>query len=247
MIPNSRSTLIKYCLRQLGSPVIEINVDEDQIEDRVDEALQFYAEYHSDAVAHEFFKHQVTQEDIDNRYIEIPDAVLNAIRVMPFTYENSSISMFDARYQMALNDMYNLGFAGTLANFVHTQQYIQTLNMMINGTPQVEFNRHQNRIYLNIDWERYLEVGNYIVVEGYRVVDPDTYPDVYNDMFLKRYLTALIKRQWGTNLKKFEGMELPGGVTLNGQQMYDEATEEIRQIEEEMALKYEMPIDFYTG
>lgn len=247
MIPNSRETLIKYALRNLGAPVIEINVDEDQIEDRVDEALQFYAEYHSDAVAHEFFKHEVTEQDIENRFIEIPNALLNAVRVLPFTFENSSINMFDARYQMALNDMYNLGFAGTLSNFVHTQQYIQTLNMMINGTPQVEFNRHQNRIYLNIDWERYLAPGNFIIVEGYRVVDPDTFTDVYNDMFLKRYLTALIKRNWGINLKKFEGMELPGGVTLNGQQMYDEATEEIRDIEEEMQLKYEMPIDFYTG
>jgi len=247
VIPNSRQTLIDYCLRNLGAPVLEINVDEDQIEDRVDEALQFYREYHSDAIAHEFFKHQVTQDDIDNRYIEIPDAVLNAVRVMPFTYENSSISMFDARYQMALNDMYNLGFAGTLANYVHVQQYITTLDMMINGTPQVEFNRHQNRIYLNIDWERYLAVGDFLIVEGYRVVDPDTFPDVYNDMFLKRYLTALIKRQWGINLKKFEGMELPGGVTLNGQQMYDEATEELRQIEEEMQLKYEVPVDFFVG
>jgi len=155
--------------------------------------------------------------------------------------------MFDARYQMALNDMYNLGFAGTLANYVHVQQYITTLDMMINGTPQVEFNRHQNRVYLNIDWERYLAVGDFLIVEGYRVVDPNTFPDVYNDMFLKRYLTALIKRNWGINLKKFEGMELPGGVTLNGQQMYDEATEEIRQIEEEMQLKYEMPVDFFTG
>ena len=247
MIPNSRETLIKYALRNLGEPVIEVNIAEDQIEDRVDEALQFYAEYHSDAIAHEFFKHEVTQADIDNRYIEIPDAILNAVRVLPLTFENASINMFDARYQMALSDMYNLGFAGSLANFVHTQQYIQTLDMMINGTPQVEFNRHQNRIYLNIDWERYLQPGNFIIIEGYRVVDPDQFPDVYNDMFLKRYLTALIKRQWGINLKKFDGMELPGGVTLNGQQMYDEATEEIRNIEEEMQLKYEAPIDFYTG
>ena len=247
MIPDSREKLVRYCLRNLGEPVIEVNVAEDQIEDRVDEALQFYAEYHSDAIAHEFFKHEVTQEDIDNRFIEIPDAILNAVRVLPFTFENSSINMFDARYQMALNDMYNLGFAGSLANFVHTQQYIQTLNMMINGTPQVEFNRHQNRIYLNIDWERYLQPGNFIIVEGYRVVDPDTFTDVYNDMFLKRYLTALLKRQWAINLKKFDGMELPGGVTLNGQQMYDEATDEIRNVEEEMQLKYEAPVDFFVG
>ena len=247
MIPNSRQSLINYCLRQLGAPVLEINVDDDQIEDRVDEALQFYREYHSDAIYHDYFKHEITQTDIDNKYIDIPDALINVIRILPLTFENSSISMFDARYQMALSDMYNLGFSGNLANYAHVQQYMETINMMINGTPQVEFNRHMNRLYLNIDWERFLNVGDYVIVEGYRVVDPDTFTDIYNDMFLKRYLIALLKRQWGINLKKFEGMELPGGVTLSGQQMYDEATEEIRQIEEEMQLKYEMPVNFFVG
>ena len=247
MIPNSRQSLIDYCLRNLGAPVLEINVDEDQIEDRVDEALQFYREYHSDAIYHDFFKHEITQEDRDNEYIPIPDALINIVKVLPLSYDNSSVSMFDARYQMALNDMYNLGFAGSLSNYVHVQNYISTVDMMINGTPQVEFNRHMNRLYLNIDWEYRLQVGEYVVVEGYRILDPNEHTDVYNDMFLKRYLTALIKRQWGINLKKFEGMELPGGVTLNGQQMYDEATEEIREIEEEMQLKYEFPVNFFVG
>jgi hypothetical protein len=247
MIPNSRQTLIDYCLRNLGAPVLEINVDQDQIEDRVDEALQFYREYHSDSIYHDFFKHEITQEDRDNEYIPIPDAIINVVKILPLSYDNSSVSMFDARYQMALNDMYNLGFAGSLSNYVHVQNYISTVDMMINGTPQVEFNRHMNRLYLNIDWEYRLQVGEYVVVEGYRVLDPNEHTDVYNDMFLKRYLTALLKRQWGINLKKFEGMELPGGVTLNGQQMYDEATEEIQQIEEEMQLKYEYPIDFHVG
>jgi len=247
MIPNSRQTLIDYCLRNLGAPVLEINVDQDQIEDRVDEALQFYREYHSDSIYHDFFKHEITQEDRDNEYIPIPDAIINVVKILPLSYDNSSVSMFDARYQMALNDMYNLGFAGSLSNYVHVQNYISTVDMMINGTPQVEFNRHMNRLYLNIDWEYRLQVGEYVVVEGYRVLDPNEHTDVYNDMFLKRYLTALLKRQWGINLKKFEGMELPGGVTLNGQQMYDEATEEIQQIEEEMQLKYEFPVNFFVG
>jgi hypothetical protein len=148
---------------------------------------------------------------------------------------------------MSLNDMYNLGFSGNLANYVHVQKYINTVDMMINGTPQVEFSRHQNQLYLNVDLDRYINVGEYLVVEAYRIVDPEQASKVYNDMFLKRYLTALIKRNWGTNLKKFEGMELPGGVTLNGQQLFDEATEEIRQTEEEMQLKYEYPIDFHIG
>jgi len=247
MIPNSRQGLIDYCLRNLGADVLEINVSEDQIEDRVDEALQFYREYHSDAIYHDFFKHEITQEDRDNEYIPIPDALINIVKVLPLSYDNASVSMFDARYQMALNDMYNLGFAGSLSNYVHVQNYISTVDMMINGTPQVEFNRHMNRLYLNIDWEYRLQVGEYVVVEGYRILDPNEHTDVYNDMFLKRYLTALIKRQWGINLKKFEGMELPGGVTLNGQQMYDEATEEIERIEEEMQLKYEFPVNFFVG
>lgn len=247
MIPNSRQALIDYCLRNLGAPVLEINVDQDQIEDRVDEALQFYREYHSDAIYHDFFKHEITQDDRDNEYIPVPDAIINVVKILPLSYDNSSVSMFDARYQMALNDMYNLGFAGSLSNYVHVQNYISTVDMMINGTPQVEFNRHMNRLYLNIDWEYELQVGEYAIIEGYRVLDPDTHTDVYNDMFLKRYLTALIKRQWGINLKKFKGMELPGGVTLNGQQMYDEATEEIKQIEEEMQLKYEFPVNFFVG
>lgn len=247
MIPNSRSTLVNYCLRNLGSPVVQINIDPDQIEDRVDEAIQFYQEYHSDAIYRDFFKHELTQTDVDNEYITIPDSILTVVRILPFTYENSSVNMFDARYQMALNDMYNLGFSGNLANYVHVQKYINTVDMMINGTPQVEFSRHQNRLYLNVDFDRYINVGEYLIVEAYRIVDPEQNANVYNDMFLKRYLTALLKRNWGNNLKKFDGIELPGGITMNGQQIFDEANEEIRQIEEEMQLKYEMPIDFHIG
>ena len=247
MIPNSRQSLINYCLRNLGSPVIEINVDIDQLEDRVDEALQFFQEYHADGLHKEYFKHELTQADVDNKYIPIPDEIITVVRILPFTYENSSINMFDARYQMALNDMYNLGFAGSLANYVHVQQYINTIDMMINGTPQVDFNRHQNRLYINIDWDRYVNVGEYIIAEAYRVVDPATNTDVYNDLFLKRYLTALIKRNWGNNLKKFEGVELPGGVTMNGQQIFDEANEELLRIEEEVQSKYQDPIDFSIG
>jgi len=247
MIPNSRSTLINYCLRNLGSPVVQINIDPDQIEDRVDEAIQFYQEYHSDAIYRDFFKHELTQDDVDNEYITIPDSILTVVRILPFTFENSSVNMFDARYQMSLNDMYNLGFSGNLANYVHVQKYINTVDMMLNGTPQVEFSRHQNRLYLNVELERYLSVGEYLVVEAYRIVDPDQSTKVYNDLFLKRYLTALLKRNWGNNLKKFDGIELPGGITMNGQQIFDEANEEIQQIEEEMQLKYEMPIDFHVG
>lgn len=246
-IPNSRESLIEYCLRNLGAPVLEINVDEDQISDRIDEGLQFYQEYHSDAIYRVWHKHQITQEDIDNEYIPIPDNITTVVRVLPLTQENNSINMFSAKYQLMLNDMYNLGFAGQLADYYHLQQYLTTLNMIIDGTPQVRFNRHLNKLFLDIEWKRDVRVGEYIIAEAYRIVDPETFNDVYNDMFLKRYCTALIKRQWGVNLKKFEGMVLPGGVTLNGQQMFEEANSEIEKIEEEMQLKYEFPPTFMVG
>ena len=247
MIPNSRQSFIDYCLRNLGFPVIQINVDDDQIDDRVDEALQFYQEYHSDATIKAYFKHQITQEDIDNKYIPIPDEVLTVTRVLPFTSQSSSISMFDARYQMMLNDMYNLGFTGNIANYYQIMQYLNTVDMLINGLPQVRYNRHLDKLYIYSDWDRMLRLNEFVIVEGYRVIDPDTATQVYNDMYLKKYATALIKRQWGINLKKFEGVEMPGGITLNGQQIFDEAQEEIRELQEEMRLNWEDPIDFMVG
>jgi hypothetical protein len=246
--PNSRQTLIEYCLRALGEPVLEVNVDEDQISDRVDEALQFYQEYHSDAIVRMYHKHQLTQTDIDNQYITLPDAITVVQSIFPLQDENSSINMFDAKYQIMMNDMYNLGFTGNLSNYVQVQQYITTIDMVLNGNPQVRFNRHMNRLYIDMDWKSgYVNVGKYIIVDAYRIVDPDTHTDVYNDMFLKKYATALIKRQWGQNLIKFDNMVLPGGVTLNGRQMYDDALSEISQIETDMQLKYEFPPDFMIG
>lgn len=246
--PNSRQTLIEYCLRALGEPVIEINVDEDQVSDRIDEALQFYQEYHSDAIVRMYHKHQLTPTDITNEYITLPDAITVVQSIFPLQDENSSINMFDAKYQTMINDMYNLGFTGNLSNYVQVQEYITTLDMVLNGNPQVRFNRHMNRLYIDMDWKSgYANPGKYIIVDAYRIVDPDTHTDIYNDMFLKKYATALIKRQWGVNIKKFDNMILPGGVTLNGQVMYDEATAEIEKIETDMQLKYEFPPDFQIG
>lgn len=247
MIPNSRETLINYCLRNLGYPVIQINVDDDQISDRIDEALQFYQEYHSDAVFKVYLKHQITETDIENKWIPIPDSVITVTRILPLTSESSSINMFDARYQMMLNDMYNLGFSGNISNYYQIMQYINTIDMIINGLPIVEFSRHKGRLYIESEWERFVRKNEFVIVEGYRIVDPETSIKVYNDMYLKRYATALIKRQWGINMKKFEGIEMPGGVTLNGQQIFDEAQEEIRQLEEEIRLNWEQPTDFMVG
>lgn len=246
-VPNSRQTLIDYCLRTLGEPVLEVNIDEDQLNDRIDEALQFYQEYHSDAIYKVYHKHQITAADISNEYISIPDAITTVQRIFPLNDENSSINMFDARYQIHLNDIFDLRNAGALSNYYQTQQYMSTIDLLLNGTEQVRFNRHMNRLYIDADWGEDLKENDYIIVDAYRIVDPDTHTDVYNDMFLKRYAVALIKKQWGANLIKFEGMQLPGGVTLNGRQLYDDAVTEIAAVEEQMQLKYEMPPDFFMG
>lgn len=245
---NSRETLIDYCLRKLGAPVLEINVDPDQVEDRIDDALQKFKDYHSDGSSRVYLKHQITQQDITNGYITLNDAILYVVRVLPLNSENSSINMFDARYQMYLNDMYGLNFMGNMAQYFQTQQYISLIDMTMDGSAEiVEFNRHLNQLHLQIDWANDVKIGQFIVVECYRLVDPDTYTDVYNDGFLKKYATALIKQQWGANLIKFEGMQLPGGITLNGRQIFEDAMNEIDKIEEEMQLKYELPPMFIVG
>lgn len=246
--PTSRQGLIDYALRKLGYPVIEINVDEDQLEDRVDEALQFYQEYHSDAIYKTYRKHQLTASDISNEYITIPDNIISVQRILPLNDENGTINMFDARYQIHLNDIFDLRqMTGNLTNYAMIQSYMATLDMVLNGHEQARFNRHLNRLYIDAEWGTDLREGDHVIIDCYSIIDPETYNDVYNDMFLKRYLTALIKQQWGQNLSKFEGMQLPGGVTINAAQIVSDATQEISQIEEEMQLKYEMPPDFYVG
>jgi hypothetical protein len=246
--PSTRQELIDYALRRLGSPVIEINVDDDQIEDRVDDALQFYQEYHSDATMRVYLKHQITADDVSNGYITLNDTILNVKRVFPIGDSQSSINMFSVKYQLHLNDIYDLSYIGDLMYYEMVQQYVSLLDMKLNGNGEhVRWNRHMNQLHLDVNWESDISEGDYIIVEAMRIVDPSTYSDVYNDMFLKRYVTALIKQQWGANLIKFEGMQLPGGVILNGRQIFDDATQELEQIREQMQLNYEMPVDFYVG
>ena len=246
--PTTRQQLAEYALRRLGAPVIEINVDEDQIEDRIDDALQFYQEYHSDATIRVYLKHQITADDIANKYISLNDNILYVKRVFPFASSSDTINMFSVKYQLHLNDLYDLSYIGDLVHYEMIQQYVSLLDLKLNGHGEfVRFNRHMNQLHLDINWESDLNEGEYIIVEAMRIVDPQTYTDVYNDMFLKQYVTALIKQQWGANLIKFEGMQLPGGVTLNGRQIFEDATEEIRLIREQMQLNYEMPVDFYVG
>jgi len=321
--PNSKATLIDHCLRALGYPVIEINVDDDQVEDRVDEALQFYQHYHSDAVEKVYLKHKVTNSeieftaasngtfvkgeiitggtsgaksviqsvtsttkirynaltdfskvfavgdvvtggtsgatgtikasgitigDIENGYITTPELVQDVLDVFPIEEATTSTNMFDIKYQMHLNDIYSLGFLGSLSEYVMTQQWLSLLDMVIDdSTKHLSFDKHKDQLRIDMDWNKEVDRDDYLIVECNRVIDPDTYTEVYNDYFLKRYCTALIKRQWGTNLLKFEGMVMPGGVTFNGRQLFDDANEEILKLEEECRLNWEQPVDFYTG
>ena len=246
--PSSRQDLIDYCFRKLGAPVIEINVDDDQVQDRVDEAIQFYQEYHPDAVIKNYRKHLITSTDVTNKYIDIPEEIIFVSRIFPMTNNSSSSSgMWSARYQMHLNDVYDLQYAGALVNYEMTRQFLNMLDMQLNGVPPVRFNRHMNRLYIDVDWSRTIIAGDYVMVECFSAIDPETYTDIWNDIFLKKYTTALLKRQWGANLIKFEGIQLPGGVTMNGRQIWDDANAEIETLENEMESKYEMPIDFMVG
>jgi hypothetical protein len=250
MKPASRQDLIDYCLRKLGSPVLEINVDGDQLEDRVDEALQMYQEFHSDATIKTYLRHQVTSSDVTNKYIPISNDVVFVSRLFPLASAmNTSTNMFGIKYQMMLNDISDLqNFSGDLAYYEQMQQYLSMLDMKLNGHPQVTFSRHQDRLHIHGDFEdKDIKAGDYVIAEVYQVINPDTHTSVYNDMWLKDYTTALIKQQWGANLIKFEGMQLPGGVTLNGRQIFEDAMADIEKLQERIRLEQELPPDFFVG
>jgi len=329
--PTSREELKQYCLRTLGKPVIEINVDDDQLEDRIDEGLQFFQEYHFDGVEKIYHRHRITGStltldtisgnfengeiiegstskakakvvssnnsiitfkdhkdltgisnnntsssftngetisglksgataitpsdgdvvvfgDIDNRFIPLSDAIIGVISI--FDIQNvsgqTSSDMFSFRYQFHLNELPYLT-AGSIINYSMSMQHIQLLNDIFVGKKPIRFNRLQNRLYVDMDWANDIDVDEYIIVEAFRILDASKYADVYNDMFVKRYITALFKKQWGSNLIKYQGVSLPGGITLDGRQLYDDAINEIREIEEQVQSKFQLPIDFMVG
>ena len=224
--PSTRQGLIDYCLRKLGHPVVEINVDDDQVEDRVDEAFQYYRDFHYDATQKVYSSMQLTSNVIAQQYITLPQEMIGVERILQISNRSNGASMFDARYQLMLNNIQSL----TNTDIIYYSMLKTELNLindLMTGQKPVRFNRHMNRLFIDLDWKNEIHEGDYVIVEGWSSLDPDTYTDVYNDGFLKRYCTALIKQQWGINLKKFEGVQLPGGVTLNGQIIYNEATEEI--------------------
>jgi hypothetical protein len=246
--PNTRQQLKDYALRQLGAPVIDINVDDSQLEDCLDDALQFFAEYHFDGVELAYPKHQITQDDIDNNYLDMDVIDSNIITVNRlFNISTHSINMFDVQYQMALNDFFGSFTPGSLANYSITKSNLEMLQDILDPEKNIRFSKVTNKMYGDFNWAEELNVGDYLVMEVYRLLDPETYPEIYNDRLLKKYFVALVKRSWGNNLSKFEGIQLPGGVQFNGQRILDEAREAIDKIEEEVQDKYELPPDFTVG
>ena len=277
--PASRQQLIDYCLRRLGAPVLEINVDDDQIDDLVDDALQYFYERHFDGVERMYLKYKITQADIDrgkgkatngvgivtttgsanisgvgtvnynfyenSNFIQVPDSVIGIEKVFKFDTSDISGGMFSIKYQLFLNDLYYFNSV-ELLQYAMVKSYLEDIDFLLKTDKQIRFNKRQNRMYLDIDW-RAQQVGNFLVIDCYRILDPNTFTNVYNDSFLKKYLTATIKRQWGQNLIKFRGVKLPGGIELNGRELYEDAEKELADLKQRMSLDYELPPYDFIG
>jgi len=267
--PSTRQGLIDYCLRRLGAPVLEINVDDDQIDDLVDDALQYFQERHFDGVERMFLKYKITQDDIDrgkakpptgtgvvstsatattgtsftfyenSNFIQVPDSVIGIEKIFKFDTSDISGGMFSIKYQLFLNDLYYFNSV-ELLQYSMVKSYLEDIDFLLTTDKQVRFNKRQDRLYLDIDWSAQ-NVDNYLIIDCYRALDPADFSQVYNDSFLKKYLTALIKRQWGQNLIKFRGVKLPGGLELNGREIYEDAERELQQLKDRMSLEHELP------
>lgn len=320
--PATRQQLIDWALRNLGDDVIEINVSDEQLEDRLDEALEYFWQFHYDGQEKIYLKHQVVASsvnlttasgdtftlgetiesssggifklvsvsddkftlyftrwsgtlapddtitgltsaaiatltsnaedivsgDIQNGWIPVDDNIHGINRVIPFnqSWSGSQFNMFDVRYQLMLNDMYSLTNVSMLY-YTQVQSHLTMINFFLNPETTFQFSRYQGRLHLNIDWVERVRIGDWLIIEAQGVLDPDTWTKVYNDRMLKEYYTALVKKQWGNNLKKFEGMQMPGGVTFNGQKIFDEAVEEIKELKAEFQSTYQLPVDFLIG
>ena len=274
--PSSRQELIDYSLRRLGAPVLEINVDDDQIDDLVDDALQVFNERHFDGVERMYLKYKFTQDDIDrgkadgtsgvgivtttgistnpattvssnfyetSNYIQVPDSVIGIEKIFKFDTSTISGGMFSIKYQLFLNDLYYFNSV-ELLQYSMTKTYLEDIDFLLTPEKQVRFNKRQNRLYLDMDYTA-LQADDFIVIDCQRILDPNTFTSVYNDSFLKLYLTALIKRQWGQNLMKFRGVKLAGGIELNGREIYEDGERDLENIRQRMQLEYETPpLDF---
>ena len=283
--PSTRQGLIDYCLRQLGAPVLEINVDDDQIDDLVDDAIQYFNERHYDGVERMYLKYKISQEDLDrgrsasssgsqisngtsgvgivtttgtstivgaattfnfyesSNYVQVPDSVIGIERIFKFDTSSISGGMFSIKYQLFLNDLYYFNSV-ELLQYSMTKSYLEDIDFLLTTDKQIRFNKRQNRLYLDIDWSSQSK-DTFFVIDCYRALDPEDFSKIYNDSFVKKYLTALIKRQWGQNLIKFNGVKLPGGIELNGRQLYEDAERELEDIKQRMSMEYELPpLDF---
>ena len=238
-VPTSRSEFKEYCLRKLGKPVIEINVDDDQVEDRIDESLKYYWDYHFDGTERIYYKHAITANNVIDKYITLPENVIGAVRIFNIGDPMVTNNLFDIRYQIALNDLYTLTSVSMVPYYMMFQ-HIQLLEQLLVGQQPIRFNRHTDKLFVDMDWNK-VNAGNFLIVEAYQVLDPDTYTDAWGDRWLSRYATALIKKQWGSNLTKFSGLQLPGGVQFNGDKIYNDAVNEIEAMEKDMATSYSLP------
>ena len=278
--PTTRQELKDYCLRQLGAPVLEINVADEQVDDLLDDTIQYFNERHFDGVEKTYLKYKITQEDIDrgrggtssagitttgvgivtttgtstnisgfgtvtsnfyetSNFIQVPDSVIGIEKVFKFDTSSISGGMFSIKYQLFLNDLYFFNSVDLL-QYSMTKRYLEDIDFLLTTDKQIRFNQRQNRLYLDVDWDAQ-EIDNFLVIECYRAMDPENFSKVYNDSFVKRYLTAAIKKQWGQNLIKFQGVKLPGGVELNGRAIYEDGQRELDEIKQKMSSDYELP------
>jgi hypothetical protein len=252
----NRQQFTDYCLRRLGFPVVEINVDPDQVSDRIDDALQKFQDYHFDGIQKVYYIKKVLQSDIDQKYIDLSEAqdadgnhleIVGVTRIFPIQDSQSTINMFDLRYQLRLNELYDFTSA-SYVNYTLTQQHLRSLELMFTGEVPIRYQRHIQRLYIDWAWgAAEAPVGTTVIAEAYAIIDPEVYSKVWNDRWLKLYATALIKQTWGNNLKKFDNLQLPGGVTLNGTKIYDEATQEIEKLDEQMQTEFGAPLEWYLN
>ena len=282
MKPANRQDFIEYCLRKLGAPVLEINVDDEQIEDAVDDGIQMFNERHFDGVERMYLKYQINQDEIDrgrarndadstntagivttvgtsstitgygtttsnwyetSNFIQVPDSVVGVERIFKFDSSSISSGMFSIKYQLFLNDLYYFNSV-ELLQYAMTKTYLEDIDFLLTPDKQVRFNKRQGRLYLDMDWGAQT-VDNYLVLDCFRALDPEDFNQIYNDIFLKEYVTLLIKRQWGQNMIKFKGVKLPGGIEMNGREIYDDAERALESFRERFKLEYELPpLDF---
>ena len=244
--PANKEELKDFCLRQLGYPVIQINVDDEQVNDAIELAFEYWNEFHFDGTERTYVKHQITSQDKTNGYIQLSDQIIGAVRIFPIGGTNQAMSFFDLRYQLRLNDLWDLS-STSYVNYALTMQHLRTLDMLFSGETPVRFNKVNNRLYIDHDWANDVEAGEWVVVEAMIITDPDAFTAVWNNRMLKKLATAYVKRQWGQNMSKFDKMQLPGGVTMRGADIREEAMNEIAAAEQEIRNVYEAPPGFLVG